>query len=131
MKTQHTPGPWNINHGANYLPSISSGTTHTKIADIAPQDNDAGIKDFQNESEANARLIAAAPELFEALIKLDFAALYLADSIHPGKPEVIEDAQKEVHNAHMKAKDALQKVIGETFEIQISPVMREAIKGAI
>ena len=61
MKTQHTPGPW-------YVYSLSNGSvhvgtahfwagTHNVIADVMP---------LRMEKEANARLIAAAPELLEA-----------------------------------------------------------------
>lgn len=95
-KTQHTPGPWNINHGANYLPSVSSSVTHTKICDIAGQDDDAGIKDFQNESEANARLIAAAPELLEALKEADIDL----------NSNQIETARKRIKEAIKKATES-------------------------
>lgn len=58
---------------------------------------------------ADALLIAAAPELLEALKELELAALFLADSIHSAKRDIIADAQMNVHNAHMKAQRAIKK----------------------
>jgi len=58
MTTQHTPGPWDLDigkHGA----AISNGGT---IADI---------NDTMTAWRADARLIAAAPDLLETLEKID------------------------------------------------------------
>ena len=60
--TKHTPGPWRISEYDNgYLIGAYDGsialTTGRAIT----------IKKYKNEREANARLIAAAPELLEAL----------------------------------------------------------------
>lgn len=60
METTHTPGPW-INRQNEILGPFKSNKTICEI----PQD-----KSISNEeSEANARLISAAPELLEALIE--------------------------------------------------------------
>ena len=69
--SKHTPGPWDVSHG--YDGSISVDTVnHVRlnlttackvvVADIC---NHEMAESFS--SEANARLIAAAPELLEAL----------------------------------------------------------------
>lgn len=52
-KAQHTPGPWHINRDGNDVENV----------------NDAGVCAMYADetSEANARLIAAAPEMLEAL----------------------------------------------------------------
>lgn len=71
MSTQekHTPGPWSVFHGKNnrvfiyageHLESIHDGNTLAEM-----QEKPFGGID--EEGEANARLIAAAPELLEAL----------------------------------------------------------------
>ena len=56
METKHTPGPWAIEYRTDgqstYSPRICAG------------EQDA---EFKAKAEANARLIAAAPELLEAL----------------------------------------------------------------
>ncbi len=56
MSTQHTKGPWKV------APDFSIVSEHAyyKIAEIVAGDRDG-------ECEANASLIAAAPELLEAL----------------------------------------------------------------
>ena len=62
MKPKHTPGPWGFeNHG-----SIEIWNQNTKIAIIN------GAHEFESEQYgpenlANARIIAAAPEMLEAL----------------------------------------------------------------
>lgn len=57
MSTSHTPGPWLVNQ-YRHLNSIVwiDGPDRTKIATMA-----------NNKDRANARLIAAAPELLEEL----------------------------------------------------------------
>ena len=54
MKTKHTPGPWNLHQGKNDFAVEAGGT-------ICQGD------DTMRDWEANAHLIAAAPELLEAL----------------------------------------------------------------
>lgn len=59
-QTQHTPGPW------QYWPSIGQVNRPgdpNQICNIPPN----GDKKPADENDANARLIAAAPELLEAL----------------------------------------------------------------
>jgi hypothetical protein len=59
---KHTPGPWKVEDGGFVGGPIGFGRvcqTWNKFEE-----------DFQN-AEANARLIAAAPELYGALIKLN------------------------------------------------------------
>lgn len=57
MSGQHTPGPWNSAHfcGRAYVVKCAGGTYH--IGTI--------------RGKENARLVAAAPELLEALLELD------------------------------------------------------------
>lgn len=58
-ESKHTPGPWTIAAG-RYLLAITPAQTKQ----IAIFDSD---DDWEDEQQANARLIAAAPELLEAL----------------------------------------------------------------
>lgn len=58
-KLQHTPGPWKV--------GVDRVDKNTLVMD----DNNIGIAsvvEWPNEAEANARLIAAAPRMLEALI---------------------------------------------------------------
>ncbi len=71
MKKQHTPGPWAVSHGYDGSMSVDTVnhvrlnlTTACKVvvADICKHEM---AEHFS--AEANARLIAAAPDLLEAL----------------------------------------------------------------
>lgn len=77
MSNKHTPGPWAVSKGYDgslsvsatksfRINNISAGTP--VICDVYPHLDADGFS-----GEANARLIAAAPELLEALIGLDEA----------------------------------------------------------
>jgi hypothetical protein len=64
MKTQHTPGPWFLNGPWNIYADRTAQQMRGKcVAQIVKQGN-------TEEREANARLIAAAPELLAALESL-------------------------------------------------------------
>ena len=83
-KTQHTPGPWKVKacvlpggygrrtnkYGPIQVwPNSENQQAHAPICQIIPQDDG-------EESRENARLIAAAPELLAALIKLEAMARF-------------------------------------------------------
>lgn len=79
----HTPGPWRYKPGDKYA-HVVGGNPEIGIADCAQDRPDSP------EWQANARLIAAAPQLLEALrdmkAKLEHAALrndrqYIRDMI--------------------------------------------------
>lgn len=60
MKTQHTPGPWDVEpKGPRHFVDGADGLT------VAYLDR-AGVRE-RAEIEANARLIASAPDLYAAL----------------------------------------------------------------
>jgi hypothetical protein len=56
MTTQHTPGLWEVGHDGSGAPIITF-----EARDIAT------VEAYYKDAEANARLIAAAPDLLEAL----------------------------------------------------------------
>lgn len=58
MSTQHTPGPWKFAHDRNDL-IVHDGDDVAYVDTLIPERPKA-------EQRANARLIAAAPELLEA-----------------------------------------------------------------
>lgn len=74
MNTPHTPGPWNISHGrvSSRAHQTSKDLRLTVIADLDMENDPHG------EQEANARLIAAAPEMLAALYRIasDPSALF-------------------------------------------------------
>ena len=74
MKTQHTPGPWAIAYmsQSDYTHLYITHDSQTRsqiIADLhCPVSINSEGETYSNENkQANARLIAAAPELLEAL----------------------------------------------------------------
>jgi len=75
--TEFTPGPWKVEQfpdiGMLEIWRLSDGYTDL-ICSIECQ-----MPGF-NEDEANARLIAAAPMLYEALVNADYAVWYMANN---------------------------------------------------
>jgi len=62
MKTTHTPGPWTLDPDNFVIAELDFGRQI-----IADPNCGIRIRDWSEEHRANARLIAAAPELLEAL----------------------------------------------------------------
>ena len=96
-KTKHTPGPWRTKRegfSTVYVEARIDGGLIQEVAACGP--TEAG----RDQQEANARLIAAAPELLEALrgiMKLD------EDLCSEGSIEALD-----------KARAAIAKATGET-----------------
>lgn len=64
-ETKHTPGPWFVQNGFNTIYSFygeTSGLTTAVASALHKQ-----LKGGEEEAGANAKLIAAAPDLLEAL----------------------------------------------------------------
>jgi hypothetical protein len=88
--SKHTPGPWEYHFVRKVWAVIcpSGGPIVYTTGSINP-----GSKDQKVEDEANARLIAAAPELLDALKHIarswpdDFAAKYARAAIAIAKVE--------------------------------------------
>lgn len=64
LKFKETKGKWTVSHGAEMLPSIVSKELHLPIAHLCKVSDT--MNPFDEESEANAKLISAAPELLKA-----------------------------------------------------------------
>ncbi len=105
MKAKHTPGPWyalrgqrniSIRHktGDRLLPMVNVASVRGQFPTDCPY----------GSSEANARLIAAAPELLDALIAL----LNVAPSKAPGAGLIVGAEEKHA-NALQAARAAIKK----------------------
>lgn len=66
---KHTPGPWVATFDPRERPGIEAGNTSIVLfGEIKNSNDDGGIRGRNDEeANANAHLIAAAPELLEAL----------------------------------------------------------------
>lgn len=92
--SKHTKGPWKVKNGAVYTEK------EAPIAKMVRDDSalEAGI--YPVERDANARLIAAAPEMLEAL---ELAAAYIEeitkDSRNADNGQTIETLNKVIAKA--------------------------------
>ena len=68
MTDKHTPGPWSINK--DHLTAINAGDKHVAMVNYYKSGMMSGqsVDVYGEEHEANVCLIAAAPELLEAVI---------------------------------------------------------------
>jgi hypothetical protein len=99
--SKHTPGPWKVKAGTNaVLAGRKQICSHVNAASALP----VNMLEDQEIAQANARLIAAAPDLLEAM-----QALFGADMVYcmmgDGKDDQIE--------AIAKARAAIFKATGE------------------
>lgn len=111
METKHTPGPWFVD-GVNYSDAISIGA-------IDPQDGCRfllaevhGIDEVSvhcSKSEANALLIASAPDLLETLV---MARAYIASRCGTPDPED-SGADQILIEIHKKMDAAIAQATGE------------------
>ena len=106
MSTQHTPGPW-IGAGPSFGDQFPRYTTEITTEDERYGDGHIQICELpfhhhDEENEANARLIAAAPDLLEALNSYLKAGFGNSTDFN---------SQKE---AYYKAKAAIAKATGAT-----------------
>ena len=81
---KHTPGPWTINPPATCNATFPRTVHHLQFEEPLGQKNEICVMvDASFESDANARLIAAAPALL-ADIEMLREALQLISQRHPG-----------------------------------------------
>ncbi len=100
---KHTPGPWYVSK-RNPLRVIESGPRALTLATVGTNGHGVTAEGAQAEAEANARLIAAAPKLLEAL--QDLVAEY-----EPNIKAFATDAPRKAK--WMAALAALAKATGE------------------
>lgn len=80
MTTTHTPGPWQLKKNMSSVGIFDSVGRHITRVPCVDQQSVRG--------EANARLIAAAPELLAALQALTSAVDQFTNAAHLGWPEL-------------------------------------------
>lgn len=108
---KHTPGPWRVardNYGITRIWGMDGEGDDAGECDIACAEGDGSIP--PERREANSRLIAAAPDLLEALevatLELHEANLAIRNRNQMRNPELTIAAEQ-------KAKAAISKALGE------------------
>lgn len=102
MNARHTPGPWHWENGGNRLAPVNVDPSRSAVHSILDADGGYGLLGKPNdevlaELDADRALIAAAPELLEALQAI------LSDGVHCDV----------VPHLHRKARAAIAKALGE------------------
>ncbi|MEN9393199.1 MAG: hypothetical protein RLZZ104_1542 [Pseudomonadota bacterium] len=109
-ETKFTPGPW----------KAFFGTENNKVLIGIGEDTGEGITDCgfglwrgkDEEANANAHLIAAAPELYEALLKLR-SAYKSAEETEPNDRDALDKLITDLISVERAADAALAKASGE------------------
>ena len=91
MNKKHTKGPWKVFEDDFYTVGVES--EGSVIADHLFESNDLTIEDIKQELYANAKLIAAAPDLLEAC-KMAFAIINRDKRALPHVTSVLKGAIK-------------------------------------
>jgi len=103
VSTKHTPRPWKVGKGSFVIADSPAPGIHGSNM----IEHYGGHLICESVSEANAHLIAAAPDLLEALEK----CLYIIG--HPkDEPETLWRTDDEINDAYMQARAAIAKAKG-------------------
>lgn len=94
MKTKHTPAPWCFHGAYSEIHTTTDEDGNQVIAEMNP-DNDF----TREENAANARLIAAAPELLAAL-------QWFVECMHD---DSVDDMGKFINEMEKRANEAIAK----------------------
>ena len=106
-KHKHTPGPWRVAGRRTFGPSTGArDITHTVVAMPHPNGEWEVIGVRSANEEADARLIAAAPDMLEALEAM--LAMYESAPEYPTMAEI-----DEMLAVDEKARAAIKKARGE------------------
>lgn len=97
-EAKHTQGPWRVCNGTTELPLTICGQDHTTVGAVTFRTMDNGTVG------ANAHLIAAAPELLEALKgMIQYSAKYSVMSQTAKGSEVLRKARAAIAKARGEA----------------------------
>ena len=113
MTTKFTPGPWFITGGATrYIEARIGDRLIQEVAACGPTEADNGYGEQQN---ANARLIAAAPDLLEALQWYEAKAVQMGRAAIDQDSKLLLELMKEIAVEYgAQARAAIAKATGES-----------------
>ncbi len=105
---KHTPGPWTDKGGSAGAVWAGNEFIASVYPNAQPGWDGYGRFDRQDETEANARLIAAAPDLLETLVMM-------ADAVDPlvSAPPIVGPITQRVRTALVEARAAIARARGE------------------
>lgn len=118
MNTTHTPGPWKWN-GTDTCIWPTHGERRAEIANVFTAKNpgsDLSVASdcFSKEEEANARLIAASPELLAALKEIDLRLTQTRLASNIGKKKTDKERanflQSQIEAINKDIRDAIAKI---------------------
>ena len=84
MNKQHTPGPWTVKSGVDQM--CSPDTTVCSVSRTANDNRRWWIfsaAETHGDTEADARLIAAAPDLLAALEEIEGVCIGIVEGVNP------------------------------------------------
>jgi len=109
MSTKHTPGPWAIGYTSAekdpFVVTADDGTKYHRRVMVAVAGPSTGVGEYM--AHANAALIAAAPELLEALEEI-------ARGVGPFSMDRLEHATNTIEAMKGLARAAIAKARGES-----------------
>lgn len=127
--TTHTPGPWKMGTDSENVWIQPQSDNAPVICELVPretveaQDGSGYYEPYwMKEDYANARLIAAAPELLEAIQFLEMIASTCFDTSNPKLPEAWRDGI-------MNARAAIEKATGDNKQEPDETSPLETYKG--
>ena len=94
---KYTPGPWTVDE-SHIDGAINAGKRHVALANFY-NCHDEEVRVTRDQQKANAHLIAAAPEMLEALKKAVDALELADDSGTPGLRKIIAEADAAIRKA--------------------------------
>ena len=106
---KHTPGPWTLDEDTYTV--LGDGRNVTRVHTVDDFICDGDDAEVAEECAANAALIAAAPDLYEALAVLH-TLLDFDDEVAAGVGIVTENPDR-INRAFEAARAALRKARGE------------------
>lgn len=112
MKTElkHTAEEWFDKNMEKYTGIKSRHYAIQMLNDFVSQfQSQSPVLIPSDEEKANAKLIAAAPELLKALNEMEKSAIILADCAPSSYKNQHNDLFANVHNAHLHAINAINK----------------------
>jgi hypothetical protein len=106
MEAKHTPGPWNTDEQVIFASSGEAVASTWKFGQF-----DVGGRGSHAEADANARLIAAAPELLAAL-KSALSWITVLTETSPGNAEDMRDMEHKRDYLGAELRAAIAKAEG-------------------